>query len=277
MKALGFFCLILLSPWISFAQNFTSITGIQNISNGALWVEYIKHNKANKSVTIVFESGALSNSNYWNPVFDSISTFANTIRYDRAGLGRSFPSIDSVRSSVQIAQELNELLNSLKIENQIILVCHSAGGLYGRTFSHLFGDRVKALVLIESPCTQWEALIRSSLTETQNEERDSILKENRLELSFFERKEYEASEMNRKFLEQLPPLQIPLFIIHGSNHSWPESYNRNLFNEKWKECQSWLSRISTKSQTLIIKQAGHHVFEEFNLSKFLYEKIAGLN
>ena len=270
-------CLIFLFTSGLFAQKIISESGIQKISNGGLWFEYNKHYEPYKYPTVVFESGALSYADYWNPVIDSVGVFSNTIRYDRAGLGRSLASTDTVRSSVQIANELNELLDSLKVEGPTILVCHSAGGYYGRAFSHLFGSRVQSLVLIECPCLEWEDILRSGLTDIQNRARDSLLTQNRQELSLFERKEYAAAEMNRKFLAQIPQLEIPVFIIHGMNHSWPESYDGNLLNENWKECQDRLLEISTKNRKITVMDAGHHIFQNYNLSMFLYEQFAAKN
>ncbi|MBT8394989.1 MAG: alpha/beta hydrolase [Bacteroidia bacterium] len=278
MKELRFILCFILSTYCNTnAQEIRDVTKVQKISNGALAYEYVEHTNDTILPTIVFESGALSDLSYWNPVIDSISKYANTLRYDRAGLGRSLASSDTIRSANQIAKELNELLDSVKIKKPIILVCHSAGGFYGRTFSHQFSEKVKALVLIESPCTGWESLLRSSLSKRQNEERDEILKRNRLELSFFEKKEYQASELNRKILDLHTKMQIPIFIIFGNNHNWPENYNANLLNKNWKECQESLVNISTSSKTIIANGSGHHVFQEFDLPNFLEIMITKLN
>ena len=165
----------------------------------------------------------------------------------------------------------------MKVKKKIILVCHSAGGFYGRTFSHQFGNRVKALVLIESPCTRWESLLRSSLTKRQNEERDASLKQNRLGLSFYQRKEYHACELNRIILDQIPKMQIPVFIISGNSHHWPENYNADLLNKNWKECQKSLIAISSNSKIIIVNGTGHHIFQEFDLSHFLKNMTTELN
>ena len=270
-------CFILFSHCKSFTQEVGLGIKIQKISNGALACEYVEHTNDTTLPTIVFESGALSGLSYWNPVIDSISIYANTIRYDRAGLGRSHAPADTIRSANQIAKELNELLDSIKIKKPIILVCHSAGGFYGRTFSQNFGEKVKALVLIESPCTKWEDLLRSSLSKRQNEERDAILKQNRIELSIYERKEYQASELNRKILNLHPKMQTPVFIIYGNNHNWPENYNVNLLNKSWEECQESLALISTNSKVIIANGSGHHVFQEFDLPSFLKNMITELD
>ena len=259
------------------AQELEIASGYQKLSSGTIWFEFRKHSKKNEYPTIVFESGAMSISNYWNPVIDSIASFANTVRYDRAGLGRSLPPKDSIRSVFQIANELNELLDSLKLENKIVLVCHSAGGFYGRVFSEQHSNRVQAMILIESPCTEWEDLLRSGLSENQNMERDSILKLNRSELSFIERQEYKAAEINRNYLGQMPQMQIPVYIIHGINHNWPEGYNRTLLDQKWKDCQSSLLNISENSYLIKVSNAGRHIFQEFNLPEFIYESLINHN
>ena len=259
------------------AQDLEITSGYQKLSSGTNWFEYRKHNEKQEYPTIVFESGALSYSTYWNSVIDSIANFANTIRYDRAGLGRSLPPKNITRSAIQIANELNELLDSLKVDEKIILVCHSAGGFYGRVFSEQHSNKIRAMILIESPCTEWEDLLRSSLSENQNMERDSILKSNRSELSFTERQEYHAAEINRNLLEEMPTMRIPVYIIHGVNHNWPEGYNRNLLNQKWEDCQSSLLGISENSNIIKVSNAGHHIFREFNLSKFIYERLINQN
>ena len=265
--------LITILNFCTSAQEFEIISAYQKLSSGTIWFEYRKHLERNNYPTIVFESGALSYSNYWNMVIDSISSFANTIRYDRAGLGRSLPPKDSNRSVVQIANELNELLDSLKLNNKIILVCHSAGGFYGRAFSNKYNNKVRAMILIETPCTEWEDLLRSSLSEEQNMERDSILKTNRSELLFIERQEYNAAEINRIYLKQIPQMQIPVYIIHGSNHNWPEGYNSTLLNLNWKECQNTLLSISENSYLIKVPNAGHHIFRDFNLPNFINEHL----
>ena len=247
--------------------------GQQKVSTGAIWFEYRQHTAKNEYPTIVFESGALSYSNYWNPVIDSIAKYANTIRYDRAGLGRSLPSRDSVRSVVQITRELNELLDSLKIGSKIILLCHSVGGYYGRAFSALHSERVRALVLIESPCAEWEDLLQSGLSEMQNKERDSILKLNRSELSYMERQEYKAADINRKILEKIPKMIMPVYIIQGIGHNWVEGYNRTLLNAIWQDCQRSLLSISEESSLIKVPNAGHHIFGEFDLPNFIYEQL----
>ncbi len=269
------FYLLMLVNFNANAQELES--GFQKLSSGTIWFEYRHHSIKNEYPTILFESGALSHSTYWNPVIDSIASFANTIRYDRAGLGRSLPPKDSIRSVIQITNELNELLDSLKVNDKIILVCHSAGGYYGRAFSKQHSDKVRAMILIESPCTEWEGLLRSSLSEKQNMDRDSILKRNRSQLSFIERQEYKAAEINRNFLEQIPQMQIPVYIIHGIGHNWPEAYNRTLLDQKWKDCQSSLLSISENSHLIQVSNAGHHIFHEFNLPKFIYERFIDQN
>ena len=276
MKSLRLIIGLVVISTLLHGQDITVTEGLQKISNGALWYEYRQHSNPHMIPTIVLEAGALSHANYWDPIIDSIAKFTNTIRYDRAGLGNSNAPADSIRSAVQIAKELNELLDSLTIKNKIILVCHSAGGFYGRTFAHLFENKITALVLIESPCITWEDQIRSSLTKRQNLARDSLLEQNRRGLSLFARNEYAASEMNRKFIQGIPQFQIPVFVLYGRDHRWPQDYDRNTLEAQWRDCQTNLARISTNSQTIPISEAGHHIFSVFDLPKFLFEALSDL-
>ena len=52
------------------AQDVEITSGQQKVSTGAIWFEYRQHTAKNEYPTIVFESGALSYSNYWNPVIE---------------------------------------------------------------------------------------------------------------------------------------------------------------------------------------------------------------
>ncbi|WP_170227012.1 alpha/beta fold hydrolase [Luteibaculum oceani] len=266
---------ILLSLYIGLkGQHITINEGIQKISNTALYYEYRFHQPTTNQPTIVFEAGARNSSGYWNGIIDSVSHFANTLRYDRAGLGRSVGSTDSIRSSTQIALELKALLDSLEIFSPLILVCHSAGGFYGRTFASEFKDRVRALVLIESSCDIWEDMLSASLTKNQKNERFRAQNNQRANFPIFQRLEYEAAPVTRSILSQQSELQIPVYIIHGNQHNWPSGYPSTELEDKWKVCQEKLLYLSEQSSLQVVNGAGHHIFSEFDLANCLKSKFS---
>jgi pimeloyl-ACP methyl ester carboxylesterase len=104
--------------------------------------------KGNASPTIVFEAGLGSTSAEWWSIQDELSASARVLSYDRAGYGWS-ELVQGPRTSRQIAVELKELLDALKIDPPYILVGHSQGGLYVNHFCRLFPNVVGGVVFID--------------------------------------------------------------------------------------------------------------------------------
>src|SRR5436309_2794243 len=82
------------------------------------------------SVTVVFESGLGEGVETWNDVQPKIAEFARTIRYERAGLGKSdlLPASVSARTTRDMAADLHALLRAAKVPGPFVLVGHSLGG-----------------------------------------------------------------------------------------------------------------------------------------------------
>lgn len=72
-----------------------------------------------------------------------IAKSCTTVSYDRAGLGLSEES-SSPRSGEQIAMELHALLQKLGVVPPYVLVGHSAGGIYIRSFAHRYPNEIGA-------------------------------------------------------------------------------------------------------------------------------------
>ncbi|THG91568.1 alpha/beta hydrolase [Alkalihalobacillus alcalophilus ATCC 27647 = CGMCC 1.3604] len=99
--------------------------------------------------TIIMEAGYGDNSTTWDSIVNELSELANVLVYDRAGLGKSEKS-GHPRTSLQMVEELNSLLNYLDIELPYILVGHSFGGVNARLFASTYPHKVGGLVLIDS-------------------------------------------------------------------------------------------------------------------------------
>jgi pimeloyl-ACP methyl ester carboxylesterase len=97
---------------------------------------------------IVIESGVGMGVNYWKPLLRDLQELQHRIIiYSRAGIGKSTDSTDvSLKSS---NKRLNDLLTSLKVKNDIILVGHSYGGLHVREYAVSFSDQVSGMVLLD--------------------------------------------------------------------------------------------------------------------------------
>lgn len=98
--------------------------------------------------TVVFLTGQICPLEFFYTVQSQISKTTRTFSYDRSGLGLS-DIIDTVRTLDHVAQELNTILLTEKIEPPYILVGHSLGGLIAREFYHQYADKVAGFVFVD--------------------------------------------------------------------------------------------------------------------------------
>lgn len=98
------------------------------------------------SPTVVLEAGAAAtrSSALVQPL---VATFARTVVYDRAGLGRSAPDPVS-RTMRRMADDLGALLGALG-SDRFVLVGHSAGGPIVRLAAADAPERIAGLVLVD--------------------------------------------------------------------------------------------------------------------------------
>ena len=108
--------------------------------------------KGEGSPAVVFDAGFIRDVNAWRTVQDAVAQHARTLAYERAGLGGSEVGPEP-RTAEQIARELHSLLVNAGISSPVILVGHSAGGMFIRVFAAMYRDEVAALVLVD-PATE---------------------------------------------------------------------------------------------------------------------------
>lgn len=101
------------------------------------------------SPTVVLESGHGEDFTVWGEVQPSLGRLTRTCSYDRAGFGWSAPQPGD-RDAVHVARQLNALLNAAGIREPVVLVGHSAGGLYARVYASQFPGAVAGLVLVDA-------------------------------------------------------------------------------------------------------------------------------
>jgi len=101
------------------------------------------------SPTVVLEAGAQSASVIWIRVQDDLAKFTRVCSYDRAGYGWS----DSVHEPLypeQVADLLHDLLEKAAEKPPYLMVGHSVGGIYVRSFSEKYPDEVVGMVLVDA-------------------------------------------------------------------------------------------------------------------------------
>ena len=101
------------------------------------------------SPLVVIETGLGCSWYDWHKIICEISKRTTVLAYHRSGYGKS--TLGKVeRSTKQIAEDLNKLLEKEGINSPIILVGHSFGGLCVQHFATLFSEKVLGMVLIDS-------------------------------------------------------------------------------------------------------------------------------
>lgn len=99
--------------------------------------------------TVILEAGLGDNWLSWNRVQGEIASVTRVCAYDRAGLGWSDAAPGALDRS-QVADSLHTLLGNAGIPEPYILVGHSAGGLYVRSFVAQYPAEVAGMVLVDT-------------------------------------------------------------------------------------------------------------------------------
>src|SRR5215210_6369748 len=101
------------------------------------------------SPTVVLDSGSGAFSAHWVRVQQEVSGTTRVCAYDRAGMGWSEMGPEP-RDAKQVSSELHALLKGAGIEGPYVMVGHSFGGMYMRTYAARYPDEVAGVVLVDS-------------------------------------------------------------------------------------------------------------------------------
>ena len=103
--------------------------------------------KANKPV-VVFENGMASSFGSWDTVVEEISRTNAVFRYNRPRIGES--ENDSLPPTTEhIVNNLRKMLLQLGLKPPYMLVSHSFGGAYIRSFASMYPDEIAGLVFVD--------------------------------------------------------------------------------------------------------------------------------
>lgn len=100
------------------------------------------------SPAVIFEGGFGVGIASWSTLQRDVAEFAQTVSYDRAGIGQSDLG-PKPRSAKQIATELHAALQKSGVRPPYVLVGHSLGGIFVRVFADMYPKEVVGIVLID--------------------------------------------------------------------------------------------------------------------------------
>jgi pimeloyl-ACP methyl ester carboxylesterase len=135
---------------ISLLLSFSSLAQVQKINIGDFDIEY--ELSGSGKYIVLLEAGMTRDLSDWDTIIPDMSKMARVIRYSRAGNGNSSKTTQQF-SAEQYANHTKSLLNALNINEPVIHVSHSYGGMLARAFAGQYSDSVSALLLID-PSTE---------------------------------------------------------------------------------------------------------------------------
>ena len=111
------------------------------------------HCTGSGSPAVVLEAAASATWLAWRRVQPQLSQLTRVCSYDRAGHGWSEPR-PGPRDADHIVGELHDLLEKADLERPVVLVAHSAGGLYVREYARRFPTEVAGVALLDTSSPQ---------------------------------------------------------------------------------------------------------------------------
>jgi pimeloyl-ACP methyl ester carboxylesterase len=99
----------------------------------------------------------------WRQIAEKLAEDTTVVTYNRAPYGASSPARDGRRPR-EIADDLDGVLKTLGVAGPLVLVGHSIGGIYLRTYAALHMDRVAGMVLVDSSHEAQRAVIPKCLS-----------------------------------------------------------------------------------------------------------------
>ncbi|WP_217604463.1 alpha/beta fold hydrolase [Chitinophaga sp. GbtcB8] len=135
--------------------------------NGNNYHVFVKgfENRVANAPAIIFENGMGVDLGNWKKILDHVSSFAPVFAYDRAGIGKT-GKIFKMPTAKFVSENLHDILNTLKIAPPYILVGHSLGGVYIRSFAGFYPNEISGLVFIDpadftETKNDWNAIFRT--------------------------------------------------------------------------------------------------------------------
>lgn len=107
------------------------------------------HCTGNGQPTVLLEAAASASWMAWRRVQPQLSQQTRVCSYDRAGHGWS-DTRPGPRDADHIVSELHDLLNQAGVAGPLVLVAHSAGGLYVREYVRRFPGEVVGVALLDA-------------------------------------------------------------------------------------------------------------------------------
>jgi pimeloyl-ACP methyl ester carboxylesterase len=202
------------------------------------------------SPAVIFEGGFGTGIASWSTVQKDVAAFAQTVSYDRAGLGQSDPG-PKPRSAKQIATELHAALQKSGIKPPYVMVGHSFGGIYVRVFADLYPKEVVGIVLIDPSQESFNDWLEKNLPDRLKAAQSDVAKaQEGVQAEFASLATSYAQARAAKV-----PEKIPVTLLTATEDESISAEARKIWIEKHKE---WLATVPG-SKHIVVEGASHFI------------------
>jgi pimeloyl-ACP methyl ester carboxylesterase len=202
------------------------------------------------SPAVVFEAGFGADIASWSRVQKDVAAFAQTVSYDRAGLGQSNPG-PKPRSAKQIATELHVALEKSGIKPPYVMVGHSFGGIYVRVFADMYPKEVVGLVLIDPSQESFNDWLIKNQPDRVKASESNIAKAGEGVQAEFASVDASYSQARAAKV----PAGIPVTLLTATVDDSMPPEARKVWIEKHKE---WLATVPG-SKHIVVEKASHFI------------------
>lgn len=221
---------------------------------------------------VIIDAGLGDDSTDWQKIQKQNAQLTMTCVLDRPGYGWSDFG-PSPRSSVQIARELNLLLQKAAIEPPYILAGHSFGGFNIRIFAANHPDKVAGMVLVDASHEEQYDRLNINLP-NRNGRRGNFMflpkssteeqmdKPKELRERAYHAARAEVSAMSQSAMQvarngAIP--DVPLVIVTRGRPEWYGDLTQEKREKDWVNLQHELYKLSPNSQHMFAHKSGHNI------------------
>jgi pimeloyl-ACP methyl ester carboxylesterase len=199
------------------------------------------------SATVVLMAGGGRTAQDWAKVQPAVAKFARACSYDYAGFGGSDKADSKPQPVDEVVDDLQKLLQAADEKRPFILVGHSVGGIYARSFVTKFPRDVAALVFVDS--AHEEQALRFHQLDPQWQALDEESARWGLFVKPGERLEWRT--------------EVPVIVLgHGRPIQGPKKVTAEVAVAReriWRELQQDLAKRSTHGQFRVAEQSEHNI------------------
>ena len=202
------------------------------------------------SPTVIFEGGFGVGIPSWSTVQKDVAAFAQTVSYDRAGLGQSDLG-PKPRSAKQVATELHAALQKSGIKPPYVMVGHSFGGIFVRVFADMYPTEVVGMVLIDPSQESFNDWLNKNQPDRVKAAASNIEK-----ASEGVRAEFAGVDISYAQARATKvPQGIPVVLLSATEDESMPAEARKVWIEKHKE---WLATVPG-SKHIIVEKTPHFI------------------